>query len=174
MNAGNFYPMNKRTKIEITGTPSGFITCGLPQERAAVSDTPRTDNSVVETDWLGTRVELVNADFARKLERELALRAKMNRDLMAENDRLRPENTALRAENQSLTIANESLQQAHRCDLDRRFNIGAALRRAEAENAALRAALRAIGAGYLEQSRSQTLEEKAMTDAFVARGEAQP
>lgn len=35
-----------------------------------MSDTPRTDNSVLDTDWLGTRVELVNADFARKLERE--------------------------------------------------------------------------------------------------------
>lgn len=37
-----------------------------------MSDTPRTDNSVLDTDWLGTRVELVNADFARKLERENA------------------------------------------------------------------------------------------------------
>lgn len=44
------------------------------------SDTPRTDNSVVDTDWLGTRVELVNADFARKLECEIAaLRSELKR-----------------------------------------------------------------------------------------------
>lgn len=56
-----------------------------------MSDTPRTDNSVVDSDWLGTRVELVNAEFARKLERENAvLRNKLavlERDYAALDDR---------------------------------------------------------------------------------------
>jgi hypothetical protein len=46
------------------------------------------------------------------------------------------------AENKSLTLANESLKGAHECDLDRRANVGAALRRAEQRAERAEAALR--------------------------------
>lgn len=83
MNAHNFYLMNNQTKIEITGTPSGFIMCGLPQEGAAMSDTPRTDNACGWPWGHHGRIEFgdlrwspdgpfVHSSVARQLERENA------------------------------------------------------------------------------------------------------